>query len=199
MLIPALVTDTAAFHPSGTAVCSKYGWNILENWSGQRVTKPIHGYIILILSPHCSMNDPATFAIPLAASMQRVQGNRENLPSPPVTNLVIANILEGCKIIRSADQACRKLYECCLQAFIEINHWLTCNHCCYWLLWCKELSGVCLMLFWRLRQQHETTTPWQPVNTTLKQTQVEFIHLTEVLAFILQSRIARATFSHSRY
>lgn len=93
MLIPLPGSDSAAFCCSGTAVCSKDDWNTLENQSGGRATKTIHRYIILILSLHCSMNDPTAFAIPLAASMQEC--NMETLPFPPVSKFSYCKYLGG--------------------------------------------------------------------------------------------------------
>lgn len=117
MPIPVPVTDSAAFCCSGTAVCSKYDWNILENlvwWKGYRSHTWIH-----YLNSISTLQHPAAFA--LAAWMQGCRATWRDCPSLQLASLVIANVLEGCKIIRSVDQACKKLYECCLQE-IEINH-----------------------------------------------------------------------------
>lgn len=151
MLIPVPVTDSAAFC-SGTAVCSKGDWNTLENRSGWRTTKTIHEYIILIPSPHCRMNDATAFA-----SMQECRAAGRLCPFLQLASSVIANVLEGCKIIRSVDQACKKLRECCLQA-IEINHTThpvtTAATDSSVAKSCQVAQELSLMLFWWLTQQH---------------------------------------------
>lgn len=76
-------------------------------WKGYKNHTWIH-YFNRLHYFNCSMKDPTAFAIPLAASMQECRTTWRRCPFLQLASLVTANILEGCKIIRSVDQACKR-------------------------------------------------------------------------------------------